>query len=96
MTIDYHCGNDLFNTSLHVSGDDLGLTGGLSPNVEKDAYTNTGHPCRLILTDLANQIGLVESRVKRILDKYMNLLEQTETLCIYSYLNEKMKRNISM
>ena len=85
---------DLLNTSLHVSGDDLGLTGGLSPNVEKtDVYTNTGHPCRLDFDRFGNQIGLVESRVKRILDKYMNLPEQTETLVAHSYLNEKMKRN---
>jgi serine/threonine-protein kinase HipA len=30
---------DLLNTSLHVNGDDLGLDGGLSPNIEKsDVY----------------------------------------------------------
>ena len=39
---------DLLNTSLHVNGDDLGLDGGLSPNIIKtDVYTQTGHPCRL-------------------------------------------------
>ena len=38
---------DLMNTSLHVLGDDLGLDGGLSPNIEKsDVYIKTGHPCR--------------------------------------------------
>lgn len=39
---------DLLNTSLHVNGDDLGLDGGLSPNIIKsDVYAQTGHPCRL-------------------------------------------------
>lgn len=33
---------DLLNTSLHVDGDDFGLDGGLSPDIEKsDVYDRT-------------------------------------------------------
>jgi serine/threonine-protein kinase HipA len=71
-----------------------GLSGGLTPNIEKsDVYANTGHPCRLDFERFGKQIGIVDIRIQRILDKYVNLPQQTETLVSHSYLNEKMKRN---
>ena len=49
---------DLMNTSLHVQGDDLGLDGGLSPNIEKsDVYIKTGHPCRRDFERFGERIG---------------------------------------
>ena len=85
---------DLLNTSLHVQGDDFGLDGGLSPNIEKsDVYDKTGHPCRLDFERFGEQIGLAEVRVQRVLDKYMQLPEKTQTLVKQSFLDEKMKRN---
>jgi serine/threonine-protein kinase HipA len=85
---------DLLNTCLHVAGDDLGLNGGLTSNIEKsDVYANTGHPCRLDFERFGKQIGIVNSRISRILDKYTNLPQQAEILVSHSYLNEKMKRN---
>lgn len=84
---------DLLNTSLHVAGDDFGLDGGLSPNLEKsDIYENTGHPCREDFHGFGTLIGLPSKRVDRILDRYMSLPEQTKTLTAHSFLNEKMKR----
>lgn len=63
---------DLHNTSLHVNGDDLGLDGGLSPNIEKsDAYDRTGHPCRLDFERFGKQIGLVGSRENKVLDNIL-------------------------
>lgn len=85
---------DLLNTSLHVAGDDFGLDGGLSPNMEKsDTYENTGHPCRTDFEYFGIRIGLPHKRVSRILDRYMFLPEQTKTLTAHSFLNEKMKRS---
>ena len=85
---------DLLNTSLHVDGDDFGLDGGLSPQLEKsDAYENTGHPCRADFENFGILIGLPPKRVSRILDRYMFLPELTKTLTAYSFLNEKMKRS---
>ena len=84
---------DLMNTSLHVLGDDLGLDGGLSPNIEKsDVYIKTGHPCRRDFERFGERIGLVASRVDRILDKYMLLPKSAVALVGRSYLSIKMKR----
>ena len=84
---------DLMNTSLHIQGDDLGLDGGLSPNIEKsDEYIRTGHPCRRDFERFGKRIGLVTSRVDRILNAYMVLPESVTALVERSYLNEKMKR----
>lgn len=84
---------DLLNTSLHVNGDDLGLDGGLSPNIEKsDAYAKTGHPCHLDFGRFGKQIGLVGSRVNRILDKYTSIPSKVKELVSHSFLPEKLQR----
>lgn len=84
---------NLLNTGLHVRGDDFGLDGGLSPNLPKsDAYAQTGHPCRLDFERFGERIGLVKSRVGKILDKYIQLPESAIILVGRSFLNDKMKR----
>ena len=84
---------DLLNTSLHVNGDDLGLDGGLSPNIIKtDVYTQTGHPCRLDFERFAERIGIVKLRTKKILDKYVSLPEKSLELIDRSFLPDKLKR----
>ena len=84
---------DLLNTSLHVIGDDFGLDGGLSPDIEKsDVYDRTGHPCRLDFERFGAQIGLTNARIKRVLDKYMLIPELAAKLIGNSFLNDKMKR----
>ncbi len=83
---------DLINTSLHVGGDDFGLDGGLSPNIEKsDVYDKTLHPCRLDFERFGLHIGLNKTRVGSILDKYMSFPEEAELLVRRSYLSDKMK-----
>ena len=85
---------DLLNTSIHVNGDDLGLDGGLSPDIERsDVYERTGHPCRLDFERFGWRIGLLESRVARILDRYMLLPEASSKLVGRSFLSDKAKRN---
>lgn len=84
---------DLLNTCLHVDGDDFGLDGGLSANIEKsDVMARTGHPCRLDFERFAEQIGVLKPRAKRILDKYMSIPDDTKRLINNSFLNDKMKR----
>lgn len=84
---------DLLNTSLHVIGDDFGLDGGLSSDMEKsDVMDRTGHPCRLDFERFGIKIGLADTRIKRVLDKYMVVPEQTILLVERSFLNDKMKR----
>jgi len=84
---------DLINTSLHVKGEDFGLDGGLSPSIEKsDVYVNSGHPCRIDFERFGENIGIVKSRVDRILDRYMVLPGLAGTLVGHSFLDDKMKR----
>ena len=81
------------SSSLHVNGDDFGLDGGLSPDIEKsDVFDRTGHPCRLDFERFGAQIGLTDARIKRVLDKYMQVPELTTKLVGNSFLNDKMKR----
>ncbi|MBQ9475341.1 MAG: HipA domain-containing protein [Bacteroidales bacterium] len=85
---------DLLNTSLHVNGDDFGLDGGLSGDIEKsDVYYNSGHPCRLDFEMFAESIGIVKSRAGRMLDRYMTLPPEVVFLVGRSFLDEKMKRS---
>ena len=77
-----------------MNGDDLGLDGGLSPDIEKsDAYDRTGHPCRLDFERFGIKIGLVKKRIDRILDKYIVLPKEAKLLIDKSFLSEKTKRN---
>ncbi len=85
---------DLLNTSLHLNGDDLGLDGGLSPDIEKsDVFDKAGHPCRLDFERFGNKIGLVKRRMDKILNKYTSLPEGALNLIAQSFLPEKAKRN---
>lgn len=84
---------DLINTCLHVNGDDFGLDGGLSPNIERsDVMDRTGHPCRLDFERFGEHIGIAKTRLKKILDKYMLMPEETKLLVGNSFLSEKAKR----
>ncbi len=84
---------DLINTSLHVRGDDFGLNGGLAPDIEKsDVYVRTGHPCRLDFERFGKRISIPGPRLRRILDKYMEIPESAKGLVARSFLSDKMKR----
>lgn len=85
---------DLINTGLHLDGDDFGLIGGLSPNIEKsDVMTRTGHPCHVDFQRFGAEIGLTNKRVDRVLNQYAILPEAVSALVARSYLTEKAKRN---
>ena len=85
---------DLINTSLHINGEDFGLDGGLSPDIEKsDIMDKTGHPCRLDFENFGLEIGLVKQRMKKILDKYTTIPQKALYLIGQSFLPEKYKRS---
>ena len=86
---------DLINTCVHTqSGSDLGLLGGLSPDIEKsDAYDRTGHPCRLDFERFAERIGLPKKRADMVLSMFMDIPQETYALINRSFLNDKMKRS---
>ena len=85
---------DLMNTSLHVRDEDFALDGGLSPDIPRsDIYQRTGHPCRQDFEWFGLEIGLVNRRIQRILDKYMSVPDKTKKLVTQSHLTEKLQRN---
>ena len=85
---------DLMNTSLHVRDEDFALDGGLSPDIPRsDIYQRTGHPCRQDFEWFGLEIGLVNTRIQRILDKYMSVPDKTKKLVTQSHLTEKLQRN---
>lgn len=84
---------DLLNTSLHVDGDDLGLDGGLSPNLDRsDVWDRTGHPCRKDFQQFGLLIGLLPKRVEKLLDRYMSIPDAAISLVERSFLPKKQKR----
>lgn len=85
---------DLLNTALHVCDEDFALDGGLAPNMPRSYhYRLTGHPCRKDFEWFGKEIGLVEVRMNRILDKYMSLPEQVRLLVKQSGLTQKTQRS---
>lgn len=85
---------DILNTSLHVTGDDFGLDGGLSSDIERsDVMDRTGHPCRLDFERFGTKIGLVKKRMDKMLDKYTSLPEAAIHLIGQSFLPDKAKRD---
>ncbi len=93
---DYHLtpAYDLLNTALHVRDEDFALDGGLSPDMPRsENYIRTGHPCRKDFEWFANEIYLVNSRARKILDKYMTIPDTVRQLINDSQLSEKLKRN---
>ena len=80
--------------TLFQSESDLGLKGGLSPDIEtSDVYDSTGHPCRLDFERFAERIGLPKKRSDMVLDMFMEIPDKTFALIDYSFLNDKMKRS---
>lgn len=85
---------DLINTSLHIKGDDFGLEGGLSPNIEKsDVMLRTGHPCRLDFERFGKRIGLIDKRIDSILNQFTSFPNQSQILVEHSFLSKEGKRN---
>ena len=84
----------LMNTALHVRDKDFALSDGLSPLLPKsDVYLRTGHPCRQDFEWFGKEIGLVDTRMRRILDKYSLLPDKTVQLVNASQLTERLQRN---
>lgn len=85
---------DLINTFVHIHGSDLGMSEGLSPRLEKsDAYDRTGHPCREDFANFGRLIGIVPTRIERILSQFDDIPELTRTLVQNSYLlDDSLKR----
>lgn len=84
---------DLLNTFLHIEGNDLGLNGGLSLDIEpSDVYDRTGHPCRLDFYRFAMHIGINGLRANKILDEFMEFSPKVDALIACSFFNDDRVR----
>lgn len=85
---------DLINTFVHIHGEDLGMSEGLSPRLEKsDVYAQTGHPCREDFASFGCMIGLVPARINKVLAQFDEIPELTKTLVQRSFLlDDSLKR----
>ncbi len=85
---------DLMNTALHVRDKDFALNGGLLPEMPRsDIYQRTSHPCRQDFEWFGHECGIVDTRVQRILDKYITIPFKTVNLVSQSHLTEKLQRS---
>ena len=84
---------DLVNTKLHVDDSDFALDKGLfADNFKTEEYKKSGHPSKNDFTEFAKRIGVVETRIGRLLDPFLEKQNFAETLVSHSFLSEANKR----
>jgi len=84
---------DLVNTKLHVDDTDFALNKGLfADNFKSDEYKKNGHPSKNDFKELAKRIGVVESRVEKLLEPFLQKQPIMEELVNHSFLNDANKR----
>jgi serine/threonine-protein kinase HipA len=84
---------DLINTKLHVDDTDFALNKGLfSDDYKSEQYKKSGHPSKSDFTEFARRIGVVESRLEKLLDPFLEKQPFMETLVSRSFLTEANKK----
>jgi serine/threonine-protein kinase HipA len=84
---------DLVNTRLHVDDTDFALSKGLFADPFKSAkYKKNGHPSKPDFTEFAKRVGIIESRIEKLLNPFLEKQNLVETLVGRSFLSEASKR----
>jgi serine/threonine-protein kinase HipA len=84
---------DLINTRLHVSDTDFALDKGLfAGDFKTEQYKKSGHPCKNDFLEFAKRIGVMESRVEKLLNPFLKKQPLMETLVEHSFLSDANKR----
>lgn len=84
---------DLINTRLHVDDTDFALARGLfADNFKSAAWQKSGHASKADFTEFAHRIGVMESRVEKLLHPFLEKQELVEVLIGRSFLSEACKR----
>lgn len=84
---------DLLNTSLHVGNTDFALDKGLfADDFKSERYRTSGHPCKYDFAEFGKRIGVVESRVEKLLNLFLEKHPFMETLVSSSFLSDGNKR----
>lgn len=84
---------DLVNTKLHVGDTDFALDKGLfADDYKSETYKKSGHPSKSDFTELALRMGVAESRVEKLLSKFLEKQLFVEKLISRSFLTEANKK----
>lgn len=84
---------DLVNTRLHVDDDFFALTKGLfADGFKSEQAKKTGQPCLSDFREFAGRIGIIESRIEKLLSPFLNKNEAVPELISKSFLSEPLKR----
>lgn len=84
---------DLINTGLHVDDADFALDQGLfADDFKSEQYKKNGHPSNADFKEFAVRIGILESRIEKILSPFLEKQILVETLINHSFLSEPNKR----
>jgi serine/threonine-protein kinase HipA len=84
---------DLVNTGLHVNDTDFALDKGLfADDYKSGPYKKNGHPCLVDFRELALRIGILESRIGKILAPFLVKQGLVVTLINRSFLSEPYKK----
>lgn len=84
---------DLINTKIHVNDTDFALDTGLFlDNYKSASYKKNGHPSKVDFREFGIRIGLMESRIDKIIKPFLEKQKFVETLINNSFLNQSCKR----
>ena len=84
---------DLINTRLHVDDTDFALARGLfADNFKSLEYKKSAHPSKTDFIEFAKRIGVIESRVEKLLLPFLEKQNMMDTLVSHSFLNDASKR----
>lgn len=84
---------DLINTRLHVDDSDFALDKGLfADDFKSEEYKKSGHPSKADFIEFARRIGVVGSRIEKLLNPFVQKQPLVETLVNHSFLSEANKR----
>jgi serine/threonine-protein kinase HipA len=84
---------DLINTRLHVDDTDFALDKGLfADNYKSEGYKKKGHAGKTDFIEFAKRIGIIESRIEKLLFPFLEKQPGVETLIKRAFISEVDKR----
>jgi serine/threonine-protein kinase HipA len=84
---------DLINTRLHVDDSDFALDKGLfADDFKSEEYKKRGHPSKADFIEFAKRIGVIETRIEKLLNPFLEKQSFVEALVNHSFLSEANKR----
>jgi serine/threonine-protein kinase HipA len=84
---------DLLNTKLHVADTDFALSKGLFGDSFKSShFKKNGHPSKVDFQEFAKRIGIIESRVDKLLYPFLQKQPFMEKLVTHSFLSDSNKK----